>query len=265
MTLFFEPLFRPDDKDQAKEARRYWCAVKRHGLYSAGVLGGLTGAGILVAPIPAAACLVAAWIAESMVDSHEDLADDPPRFDYDVVTGPVERRFYPDALGTSPLEVATLEVSRATLSAAAEVNALVRAVERAAGAAQREQAKRFADQLDAAERFKSEAVHRLSSVVGPAESFARSLEAELEESYASTTEPELRSKLKGGPLDRVLPASTLALSYRLGISVRMLREHVATPKSVDPVADLTQAVRNAAAASAELGAGLEAWTVRPSD
>ena len=263
MTSFWEPMFRPEDKEQAKEARRYWRGVKRHGLYSAGVLGGLTTAGVLIAPIPAVACLVAAWIAESMFDSHEDLAGDPARFDYNVVTGPVERRLYTDPLGTSAIELATLEVGKATLSAAAEVNALIRAVERAAGAAQREQAQAFSDQIEAAKGFKAEAVHRLSGLTGPAESFADTLESELEESYASITDARARSTLGAGPLERILPAETLALSYRLGISIRLLREHVATPKSLNPIVDLGEAVRKAASASAELGTGLESWTVSP--
>jgi hypothetical protein len=262
VTPFWEPKFRPSDKREAEEARDYWRGVKRHGLYSAAVLGGLTTAGVIAAPIPAVACVVAAWVAESIYDSQETLAKDPARFDYDAVTGPVMRRLYVEALGNSPLEVATIETGTAVLSTAADTNALVRAVERAAGAAQRERAEHFTRQINASRRFRADTVRALKNLPSRVEPLAAGLETGPAE-LAAIGDAEARSLVRANRLERTLPPEALALCYRLGISIRLLREHVSRPKSMNPLVDLSGALRAAAKESATFGQVLESWDPSP--
>src|SRR4051812_25295881 len=126
--------FGPATKSDAREAARYWAAVKRHGVYLAGILGGLTGAGIIVAPIPAAASLATAWFADAQEAACKHLAEDPARPDFDAVTRPRPRPFFDEAFGSTRIERTTVSFGRRALSAAASVEATVRATEKAMGA-----------------------------------------------------------------------------------------------------------------------------------
>jgi hypothetical protein len=252
------PLFRPNDKEEARKARSYWRAVKRHGLYSGSVLGGLSAGDVVGGWLPAAACVALAWFAESKFDSLEDLASDPPRSDFTTIAVPVERRFYPEVLRESQLERALAYTGKSVLSAAAHLRALVRSVERAAGAADRGQADWNSRQLSAARRLKREVALRFQQLPEAGDVLAGQLDSE-EELHRRVREAHDRSRLRARSLEESLPTETLALLYRMGVSVRIVREPIGTPKSMDPLEDLSTSLRSATRESAALGARLESW------
>jgi hypothetical protein len=254
----FIALFRPRDKREAREARNYWRRVKRNGLYAGGILGSLYGAGKISAWLPSVACGATAWIAESLVDSLEGLESDPPRSDYTTVTTrPVARRFYFEALGPTHLERAVSNAAEVTLYAAANLNALVRSVERATGAREGGRPQYVSLQLEAARRFRDESSDLLLTTAEAVETFSSALDTDVEihEAVERVEKPFMLEKR----LDFELPAEALATLYRLGVSIRMLRVKLDPTWTKDPVIDLTRALRRAGEQSAALGEAIRTW------
>lgn len=247
----YDQLFRPDDKGQAEAARDYWRSVKRHGIYSAGLLGTLTSAGIVFAPLPAAACLATAWFAETKFDALETLAADPTRFDYDSRTEAGVVPFYAEVLGASELELGLAEVGEVTLNAASRIRALVRAVERAQGAARRERPDALDRQLRAARDHRGRAVELL------AQTHERT--ARLTEQFRIVNgdlpfrESDARGRVMRARIDELLPAESLVLAYRLGVPLRLAREYAVNRPPANPLEELAAAIDRAAAASTALG------------
>jgi hypothetical protein len=253
--------FQPSDKKHARDVQRYWKAVKRNGIYSSGILGSLTATGVVFAPIPVVSCLAAAWAAEALADAAEHFADDPARPDYTTTTVAFRRPFHPEALGNTPLEVATGRSVALGLAAASEIDALVRASERAMGARDQDRVSEK-KQIEAAGRF----ANRAASDLAAWSSATNELADELQRSEPfQLSDVELGAGKFFKPLDELLPAESLALSYRLGVPLRMVKERM---RFVDPsqtLEELVTSVRDATEAATGLGRRLRTWTPERSE
>jgi hypothetical protein len=249
--------FNPRTKQEARTAERYWDGVKRHGLYASGILGGLTTSGRLSGSIPAVASLAAAWFADTLAAAAKHLADDPARSDYKSTTQPRPRPFYEEALGASDLERVTVQLGRAALEAAADVEAVVRACERAMGA-HNVDSDSERKQLAVATELAQEASRGLERVAAHCRDFAFSIETADEVTRADSDE---RAWIYAPPkpLSDVLPTETLASLYRVGVPIRFLHTTAPSLRVRRPGQSLADSLREASGATLVFATALREW------
>jgi hypothetical protein len=233
-------------------------------MYAAATLTGLTAADMVAAPLPAVACVGMAWFAESKFDALETLANDPVDYNFMRISTPIERRFYREELGYSRLERELVAAGDSVLAAAAYLNAFVRAVERRAGAIEREQPQYVSLQGEAMNRFHRESVDLLRSMTDRVDPLARALDED-EDAHAAINAAQRPFSWPETRLDLELSPNALATLYRMGVSIRLLREKIGPTWSPDPINDFTGALRRAATASVMLGDSLETWEPPVSD
>ena len=221
--------------------------------------GGLVPAiGVLLGPPVAVICGVASasmiMLGAKKARMAKRKAEDPP--DVENYRRPVmvrRGRLYEDAFGDSALERATLQAGDSILAAIGYESAMVRADERAAGAAEMGDRSSVAARLEEALRYaRSAAAENWRVQTGchrVADEFER-LDIPREE--LQRTRPPAR-------LDLALPDQALVTLYRAGFRIEQLRVPISRyrPLPEDPLALITSRLRIAAEASGTFGGILE--------
>jgi hypothetical protein len=180
-------------------------------------------------------------------------------YDYQTTGEPRQRRFYPEALGTSVLEMRTGRAGTAVLRAAASLNGLVRASERAAGAVERGEDTWVSIQTNTAKRSHGETIDALIRIQNPTADLMEELTQLAKENADALSDARRSRTFWEGRLDEVLPAESLALTYRLGISLRLAREYFSFPTSLNPLQALVSALNSAIESSESFASQLESW------
>jgi hypothetical protein len=154
--------------------------------------------------------------------SFEDLADDPPRDDYERTTVPRPAAIDLSVLGTSEVEVEFRRFAEPMILATAEISALVRATERAMGADLAGEPVWAEARRTEADLFRSWASEHLRSQAEATPRFAAALSIDL-------WVPSRRRPSGSVFLEEELSAESVSSLYRMGIPLSVIRTEVPDP------------------------------------
>jgi hypothetical protein len=184
-------------------------------------------------------------MAKALAAEHGRTAEDPPRDDFESATYPTPRRLDLEVFGEGPITTPAVALGHSINDATASMRAMVRALERAQGAEQRDMMDFAELRMREAERFAQQAATDLHRVTEKAEVLAQGFESM---ALPDHLEPsgQAQPRTIWTRLDEALPDSSLALLYRAGIRIAELRQPVRGTMPVDPAPVLAAGFRNGA-------------------
>lgn len=248
-------------KQDAARASRSWDRFAHAiGIATAGAATGLGSVdSVLSTELLKVGALLFA-MAKACSAEAKGVADDPPRDDFESATYPYFRKIDFSVFGEGPIVTPAVHVGLAAGQSSAYLRAMVRALERAEGAARRDrpqlrdlrasEARRFAEEASAALRELAGGTRTLQHAF---ETFARSDEGVQPEG------PPKRSTI-WARLDETLPDSSLALAFRAGIRIEELRRSIRGAVPDNPAAELTLRAGEAAEEAEGFAERLEGGT-----
>lgn len=267
--------FRPPSKQAARQLQRSAnnaagsCAVAVAGTALAASVRNLVDAHV----VEAMGTFLAVSLAELGRRAGE-LADDPPSKSYRSETHIRRREFdlaglkaraygvqldlerYP--IGAA-LQERAADFAIASLDCAAKLDAMVRAFERAQGAAEAGEEEYVQIRAAEAWRYSRETAVALDGVVGASSQFAEVVRSD-DALGSSTREPEIIDELRNRrPLDRYLSDAALSLLYVAGVPIKEVKAFETTRASDDPWGETARAADELGSDAGLVAEDLRGW------
>lgn len=248
-------ILRNTDKQEAANERTFFRRFRNAAATS-------TAAIALVDPTAVSYLLITGILAALAEDRSlvaGQIAEDPPRFDFEVATRVQPKQLYPQALGSSDIDRQAAAVLESFVRSIEFYEAWLRAVERAMGAQGAQRPELRDARLSEATQMINQAAEADFAFSQAADGLARSLH-EVDERRGLVAPPTLAFPPQAS-MEELLPPDALALMYRFGLPIRYARRRFPLGASpLRPLASVSQQLSEAAIETNRAGEHFMSWS-----